>query len=176
MKKVLLCLAIVTIVFSANAQKETPKSFGKKTSFLHIGVGFGGGFYEGDIKTPPVSLSFESGVTEKISVGGIIAYASSSYSLFSADDIKYSHLLIGGRGNYHFGTSEKFDPYVGLTLGYNIVSAKYSGNIGSFKAEESALIFGGQIGANYYFSPKFGAFAELGYGIGILTVGITAKL
>ena len=177
MKKVVLSLAIVAIVLSANAQKEAVKSFDKKTSFLHIGVGFGGGFYTGSIEMPPISVSFEKAVSEKVSVGGIIAYSSANENLgFSNDDAKYTYLLIGARGNYHFATSEKFDPYVGLTLGYNKVSAKLSSTFSNYKVKASALIFGGQIGANYYFSPKFGAFAELGYGIGILTIGITAKL
>ncbi|MDZ4810935.1 MAG: hypothetical protein SGI96_22090 [Bacteroidota bacterium] len=177
MKKVLLSLAIAAIANSSNAQKETGLSFDKKTSYLHLGVGFGGGFYTGSIEMPPVSASFETAVSEKVSVGGIIAYSSANENLgFSNDDAKYTYLLIGARGNYHFATSEKFDPYVGLTLGYNVVSAKLSSTFSNYQVKASALIYGGQIGANYYFSPKFGAFAELGYGIGILTIGITAKL
>ena len=178
MKKVLLSLAIVAFALSANAQKESGVSFDKSTSYLHIGIGFGGGFYTGSITTPPVSASFEAAVTEKISVGGIIGYSSSKYNYGGfTDDVKYTYLLIGARGNYHFATSEKFDPFVGLTLGYNIVNFKDQApsSYGNYSAKASALLYGGQIGANYYFSPKFGAFAELGYGIGILTIGLTAK-
>ena len=42
--------------------------------------------------------------------------------------------------------------------------------------QKEALLFGAQVGANYYFSSNTGAFAELGYGIGILTIGLTARL
>ena len=125
---------------------------------------------------PPISVSYEKAVTDKISVGGIIGYSSSKYSYFTDEDYKYTYILIGARGNYHFATSEKFDPYAGLTLGYNIVSVSApSGQSSNYTAKASALLFGAQIGANYYFSPNLGAFAELGYGIGILTIGLSAK-
>ena len=177
MKKALLSLIIVVIAFSVNAQSKL--TFDKSTSFLHAGIGFGGGFYSGSITLPPISLSYEKAVTDKISVGGIVGYSSSQYHYGfggSSYKWKYSYLLIGARGNYHFATTEKFDPYAGLTLGYNIVSVKSPRQVQNYSAKGSALLFGGQLGANYYFSSNTGAFAELGYGIGILTIGLTARL
>ena|ERR1035437_856302 len=176
MKKALLSLAIAAIAFSANAQKESAVSFDKSTSYLHFGVGFGGGFYAGTVTLPPISASYEKAVTENISVGAIVGYSSSKYNYFGTDEFKYTYILIGARGNYHFATTEKFDPYVGATLGYNVVSVSAPSSGSNYIAKGSALLFGAQLGANYYFSPKFGAFAELGYGIGILTIGLTAKL
>lgn len=175
MKKLILCVGIAAIAFSANAQKNSDVSFDKNTSFLHFGVGFGGGFYTGTVTLPPISVSYEKAVTDKISVGGIVGYSSSKYSYLTAEDFKYTYILIGARGNYHFATSEKFDPYAGVTLGYNIVSASEPSGEYSYKAKASALLAGVQIGANYYFSSNLGAFAELGYGIGILTIGLSAK-
>lgn len=175
MKKVLLSLAILIIAFSANAQKESGLSFDKSTSYLHAGIGFGGGFYSGTITLPPVSVSYEKAVTENISVGAIVGYSSSRYNYLGTDEFKYTYILIGARGNYHFATSEKFDPYAGLTLGYNIVSVSVPSGSQNYTAKGSALLAGGQLGANYYFSPKLGAFAEIGYGIGIFTIGLTAK-
>ena len=177
MKKLLFCLTLVLGVFSVKAQSGV--SFDKSTSYLHAGIGFGGGFYSGSITLPPISLSYEKAVTDKISVGGIVGYSSSKYSYGfggSSYDWKYTYLLIGAKGNYHFATTEKFDPYAGLTLGYNIVSVKSPGEVQGYAAKGSALLFGAQVGANYYFSSNTGAFAELGYGIGILTIGLTAKL
>ena len=177
MKKALLSLIIAVAAFSVNAQSNV--SFDKGTSYVHAGIGFGGGFYSGSVTLPPLSVSYEKAVTEKISVGGIVGYSSSQYTYGfggSSYKWKYSYLLIGARGNYHFATSEKFDPYAGLTLGYNIVSVKSPGQVQGYSAKGSALLFGGQIGANYYFSTNTGAFAELGYGIGLLTVGLTFRL
>ena len=161
--------------FSCNAQSSTDVSFDKSTSYLHAGIGFGGGFYSGTITLPPISVSYEKAVTENISVGAIVGYSSSKYVYFTTDEYKYTYILIGARGNYHFATSEKFDPYAGVTLGYNIVSVTAPGSGGNYNAKGSALLAGGQLGANYYFSSNLGAFAELGYGIGILTIGISAK-
>ena len=178
MKKVLFSLAILAFAFSANAQKEsTSLSFDNSTSYLHAGIGFGGGYYSGSITLPPVSVSYEKAVTDKISVGGIIGYSGSKYSYLSSYDYKYTYLLFGARGNYHFATSDKLDPYAGLTLGYNVVSVSTPSGSQDFNytAKGSALLFGAQIGANYYFSSNLGAFAELGYGIGVLTIGVTAK-
>lgn len=177
MKKTLLSVIIAVAALSVNAQSKV--SFDKATSYVHAGIGFGGGFYSGSVTLPPLSVSYEKAVTDKISVGGILGYSSSQYTYKfggSAYRWKYSYILIGARGNYHFATSEKLDPYVGLTLGYNIVSVKSPGQIQGYSAKGSALLFGGQIGANYYFSTNTGAFAELGYGIGVLTIGLTFRL
>jgi len=176
MKKLILSVAIAAIAFTANAQKSSGVSFDKSTSYLHFGVGFGGGFYTGSVTLPPISVSYEKAVTDNISVGGIIGYSSSRYTYFTDEDYKYTYILVGARGNYHFATSEKLDPYAGLTLGYNIVSVSApSSQASNYTAKASAFLFGAQIGANYYFSPNLGAFAELGYGIGILTIGLSAK-
>lgn len=168
---------MVIIAHCLSAQSKV--TFDKNTSYLHAGIGFGGGFYSGSVTLPPVSLSYEKAVTDKISIGGIVGYSSSQYNYaFEGGSYKwkYSYLLIGARGNYHFATTEKFDPYAGLTLGYNIVSVKSPAQARGYTAKGSALLFGGQLGANYYFSSNTGAFAELGYGIGVLTIGLTAKL
>lgn len=88
------------------------------------------GFIVVPIALPPISLSYEKAVTDKISVGGIVGYSSSQYNYGfggSSYKWKYSYLFIGLRGNYNFATTEKFDPYAGLTLGYNIVGVKSPG-------------------------------------------------
>lgn len=86
--------------------------------------------------------------------------------------------MAGVRGNYHFATTKKFDPYIGVSLGYN--AAMFSGeddeDSEDFEGAAAGGVFaGGQIGANYYFSPKFGAWAEVGYGIGYVNLGVTIK-
>lgn len=179
MKKALFSLIIAVVGFSVHINAQSNVSFDKATSCLHAGIGFGGRFYSGSVTLPPLSVSYEKAVTDKISAGGIVGYSGSQYTYKfggSAYKWKYSYLLIGARGNYHFATAEKFDPYGGLTLGYNIVGVKSPGQIQGYSAKGSALLFGGQVGTNYYFSANMGAFAELGYGIGVLTIGATFKL
>ena len=59
-------------------------------------------------------------------------------------------------------------------LGYNIVSAKVTG-LGA-AASSSGLAYSGFVGGRYYFSEKLAAFAEIGYGISVLTFGVSFKL
>jgi hypothetical protein len=66
-------------------------------------------------------------------------------------------------------------------LGYNIVSSKTTGTVPYYgwagsSASASYLEFGLFIGGRYYFSPKLAAQVELGYGLGILNIGIAYKL
>lgn len=151
-------------------------AFNSKTKGLFLGFGFGSGLTSTgvEITVPPTQLRYEWAVSPNISLGltaatlvfdipgfGYNSYYGTTYSTSS----EYIYLMFAGRGNYHFATTNKFDPYIGVSLGYNIEVNK---GIGSALA-------GGQVGANYYFSPKFGAWGELGYGIGYINLGVTIK-
>lgn len=183
MKKTLLFL----LLFAASTQftKAQDKfAYEKGDQTLQLGFGIGATFSTGSVKVPPIQLHYEYGITEEVSIGGILGYASSTSTYNKGNygstlsstkqEIKYKYTIFGARGNYHFGTTERFDPYGGATLGYyNIGFNDDGGYMGSFAS--SSIIYGGQIGANYYFSPKIGAWAEIGYGIGILNLGLTVK-
>ncbi|MFI3293891.1 MAG: outer membrane beta-barrel protein [Rikenellaceae bacterium] len=163
MKKILLLVAfMVSAAFVANAQ-----SFGSESRYVGLGLGVGGGY------GIPVSAFYEQAVHEHVGVGATIAYAGTSEGNWN-----YSNLLIGVRANYHFlehiETGTNWDTYGGVILGYNIVSASWDGTgIQTDSASASELIFGVQIGARYCFNSSWAAFGEIGYGIGVLTVGAT---
>lgn len=163
MKKIIIAVVMLVGISSVNAQ-----SFGKGTSVLEVGLGFGGGF------GMPISLGYEYGVAEKIGVGLVAAYGSTTVSGFGAgNDIKYTHILAGIKGNYHFYTTDVIDVYAGAVLGYNKVSFDNKNNFPV--AEASAVIFGGQLGGRYYFTESLGAFAEVGYGLANFNVGLAYK-
>jgi outer membrane protein W len=127
---------------------------------------------------PPIGLSFEYGFTEKISAGAYLGYSSASQELGLGTTAKwnYTYTIVGARGSYHFLNSDKLDPYVGAMLGYNIASVTYDGpGTAPTIASASALIIGAHLGARYYFTDKIGAFAELGYGIAYLQLGVAVK-
>ncbi len=93
---------------------------------------------------------------------------------------KYSYLIIGARGSYHFYNTDKLDAYGGLMLGYNIANSKVevTGPSGVFNPQPASVggvAYGFHLGGRYYFNDKVAAFAELGYGLAILNVGITMK-
>jgi outer membrane protein W len=182
MKKVLLALTIMLALSSSSfAQAYTETS-----STLSLGYGIGniwsslmklGG--ESVSATGPIALTYERGVSEKISVGLAVGYASikgtqNDGSGFNETLTNFSAVV---RGNYHFGSSDKFDPYVGLGLGYyNFTYKNSNGDQGAFIIP-SALAVSAQLGAKYYFSSNFGAYGEIGYVAGsILQLGLTYKL
>ncbi len=163
MKKIILLVALFGCAICAiNAQTFTTDS-----RYVGASVGVGGGH------GVPITLYYEQAVYDKIGVGGIIGFGCST-----ENDWRYSNLLFGIRGNYHFlehiTTGTQWDTYGGLILGYNVVSAKWKGEgDATVSASSSAVIFGAQVGARYSFNDAWAAFAEVGYGIGILSLGAT---
>ena len=178
MKKVLLVL-LTLLVFSSMASFAQGFRNGSKT--LNAGIGFGFAGIEGSATIPPISVGYQVGITDKISVGGIVCYSGSSYKASfgaSSYEWKYSYIVLGARGEYHFmEPSDKLDLYAGLTLGYDIVSVTTpSGTFSGYSAAGSEFFVGGHVGARYAVSNSWGGFGELGYGIGYLTVGAYFKL
>ncbi len=114
-------------------------------------------------------------------MGGIIGYSSFSQSVaipfLGSYNGKYSYLLIGARGQYHFDMNvDKLDFYGGVMLGYNIVSVSGFESLPGYTASSSSgLAIGLYLGGRYMFTEKIGGFAELGYSIAILNLGVTAK-
>lgn len=183
-KHVFFLLVIFSIHFAGNAQ---PFVTGDKVinvglgigSTIYTGVGYTGGF-------PPVSASFEYGIKELgpgiLGVGGYFGVASRKWESSSGGATygwRYSNVIIGARGNYHYNFVEKLDTYAGLMLGYNIVSSKAIGNLPAFydyTVNASAFIWSFYIGGRYYFSESIAAMLELGYGIAWMNIGVAFKL
>lgn len=144
--------------------------------YLNAGVGvatyYGGGF--------PLGVSLEAGLKNNLSVGGSVDFFRYRYGYYSG---AYTFVLAGARASYHLGDAfgvqnDNFDPYIGATLGFRY--AKYSDSYGYSYSDygtgyNSGLWLGIHVGARYFFSPKVGGFAEVGYGVSALKLGITAK-
>ncbi len=175
MKK-LLSVSIFIVLAAAISFGQTYK---KGDNNLNIGIGPGLAGIYGSMDVPSISVGYQVGVHQKFSVGGIVGYSSSSYG-YSKYEWTYRYIFIGGRGEYHFidADIENLDLYAGITLGYNIVSVtEPSGFNGyGYSAEGSYLLYGFHAGGRYYFTPKIGAFLELGYGVGYIVVGGTFRL
>ncbi|HEX3074952.1 MAG TPA: outer membrane beta-barrel protein [Ignavibacteriales bacterium] len=177
---------LLVVLFTAGIQAQD--AFNKGDKLLSAGISLGGlyGIY-GDQNFPPLSVQFQYGIEKNLSVGGLIGYSSSSYdySYWGGEDWSwdYTYILIGAKGEYHFKElfedQTKWDPYVGLFLGYNIVSVDAPADYDNYYGyDEGASYFtwGFNAGLRYYVSPKVAIFGELGYGLGILTLGATFKL
>lgn len=173
MKKVtLFLLFVVATVFSSQAQ-----SFQKSDKLLNVGIGVGT-YYAGGL---PIGASLEVGVTDQISVGGAFDYSRYGYNVGTYRS-SWNFFYVGARGSYHLGElldlgNDKFDPYAGLTLGFR--AATYTDNIKGNDAYEgtygSGVYLGIHAGGRYMFNQTFGGFGELGYGVSVLKLGLTAK-
>ena len=69
--------------------------------------------------------------------------------------------------------NKKFDPFIGLGLGYYIVTEP-SGYPGS--SYNSGIYFIGTLGMRYFLSENMAFYADAGAGAGALHVGLSFKL
>lgn len=179
-------LIFVAIALAASTTLYA-QQFQKGTNLLGVGIGLGsslGGFTYGS-QAPAISLQYERGIWDiggpgVISLGG---YAGRKSFKYSGDGYtqKWGYTIIGVRSAYHYNgiKSDKFDVYAGLMLSYNILNYSYKDNDGNNVSGAgsygSAAGFTAFIGGRYFFTQKVAAFAELGYGVSYLTLGIAFK-
>lgn len=171
MKKVLLLslFTIVTIAFSA--QKTQAQAYEQGSLVGNLGIGLGGGL------GLPVSVSVDYGFKEKISLGGFAGFATTTEDL-GFFKVNYTYILVGARAAYHLDLGvDNLDTYGGLMLGYNAASVGFEPDPGPpfNNITAGGVILGGFAGARYGFTDNIGAFAELGYGVGTATLGLTYK-
>jgi len=183
MKKIFLLFVVVSLTLTQLMAQDPV--FVKGDKVLNIGIGLGSTLYSGSYyksAIPPISASLEFGVVDNILEKGVIGvgpyfgYSSYKYDYLSSA-WKYTNMILGVKGNFHYPLVEKLDTYAGLLLGYNIVTSKWTGSgvEDDYSASSSGLAWSGFIGGRYYFKDTFAVMAELGYGIAYLNIGIALK-
>ena len=177
--KFVALLVVFTLAFNqqANAQKMS-----EGTSIVRAGIGLGSSTYDYTTsETPLILLTYEQGIKDdflagNISVGGTIGYKSGKYSYLDFG-WNYTYFTVAGRANWHpdFIKSDKWDAYASLLLGMEFINV--SSNVGAIGAETSgsSLLFGTMLGVRYDINENWGAWAELGFGLGLLDVGVSYK-
>ncbi|MEN8220892.1 MAG: hypothetical protein ABFS56_31960 [Pseudomonadota bacterium] len=184
-RKILLQLCVISgisvSIFPLSGYAEKI-AFEKGDKVFQAGLGLGSGYrgIYGDSTTPVISGAFDLGYSDRISIGGIVSYTSSEdmYSFYgNRYGWEYSYLGIAARGAYHYGIfdSDKIDTYAGIALGYNTVTVSNIGSGHRGSASGSYLLYGGFVGLRYFFKPNLAVFTELGYGLGLGTVGLSLK-
>jgi len=180
-----LCALLFFAFTQLNAQVYT-----KGQQDLHLGVGLLSTFYGGGFRSvlPPINVSYEKGITENIGVGAYAGYASSRYNYAGYDNLNYhwtyNYILLGARGAYHYDVfkNPKLDTYGGLMLGFTIANARFHSdnpllNESNYTSPASGgFTWSGFVGARYQFKEKLGGYAELGYGVSVLNIGLRLKL
>ncbi len=175
MKKVILLAIVAATSFSfLHAQQ-----FRLGTNAVNLGIGFGTSLSGMGSGRPAISGSFERGLWEAgpgvISLG---AYVGNTGYTYKSGGEKYSwnYTIVGARGAYHyngFTSVPQLDPYGGAMIGYNIVS--YSGSDAYSGSYGSGVGFSLFVGSRWFFTDNIAAFAELGYGVSYLNLGVAFK-
>ena len=116
------------------------------------------------------------GISTKIGIGGSIGNGNYK-SKVNGDDWKYTNQLVMINTYIHADVlkNNKIDTYLKFGIGYNAGTVKYLDSPKSYGYEppnNAGIVTSGAIGARYYLLPKLAAAAELGWGIGILRIGI----
>jgi len=209
MKKLSFLIFCLTFSSFAFCQSDGNSAFSSDAQWVGLSYGFftpyktyvsasaGSGIAAGSVSFTlksmgPIGLSYEKGVSDKISVGGKLIFgsvtgkenisvsvpgASASYN----SNLKLNYFAILFRGNYHFGNSTKFDPYGGLGLGYGNFKISADGsdgqgtNVNVSASVPSATAFNVQLGCNYYVTDNIGINAEVGFLGSFLQLGVVTK-
>ncbi len=190
MKKVLWVVVAYFLSFSyGNAQEPV---FTTDNQVINLGLGLGSTLYGFGYHTliPPVSISYEKGIKDdvidkgSIGVGPYIGFASAQYKYrdpYGSYKWTYTNFILGGRASFHYPILDDLDTYAGILLGFDFVGSRYTAT-GLYEttvqsaALGSGLVWSGYVGGRYWFSDRFAAMMELGYGIAYLNVGIAIGL
>ncbi|MEO6831007.1 MAG: hypothetical protein ABI378_02135 [Chitinophagaceae bacterium] len=150
--------------------------------FLGAGVDYAYGYDHFNDATrsflPIIGVYYDQGIIGNvgpgtIGIGGVIAYKG-DHRRYNDDTYDYNSIMVAVRGTYHLtilkNKNNKFDPYGGVTVGIRSSSFKDSYDSHTYSTVDP--IAGLFIGAKYNFTPGIGAFAEVGYDISLVRLGI----
>jgi hypothetical protein len=104
-----------------------------------------------------------------LGIAGFVNYYNFDCGVFDCGSI----IFFGATANYHFKiTNTKWDPFVGIGLGYNM----WSEPEGVFDAGYGGIELAANAGVRYYFSDKLAGYADVATGAAALNVGVMFKL
>jgi hypothetical protein len=186
MRKLMLMAAMIALTGMAGFAQ----SFEKGNHGINAGIGLGNGYYgagynfgfgiNGSYEYGIVEVPMGSKLTGVVGVGGFagVSFTSFSYDYWDDGKYKYTNWTIAARGVYHFIFHDQLDPYAGITLGYQGSSWNWTGDGSAPEYSSTSGYFRGGffVGARYFFTDNFAAYAELGYMINILNLGVSFKI
>jgi hypothetical protein len=167
---------------TAQARPASPQAFAMGYTDIGPTIGLGGlgsasaafgGRFERAIKPLPDMGNGMLGIQ-----AGVDYYSWSSGNI-GGYSWSYKYIPVGVTANYHFALEDKrFDPFVGLGLGYNVVSCNWSGpnTVVDDCGYSSGIYFIGKAGARYFFNPKMAAYGDVGAGAATLNLGLMFRL
>ncbi|MGH7506324.1 MAG: hypothetical protein ACRELX_11765 [Longimicrobiales bacterium] len=148
---------------------------GQKYFGAHVGM-------SGVGSAPAFGVSGEIAYNDRIGLGAWAdtwSYGESFGSAFGSSSWDVRYIALAGTGSYHFPieSKPKLDPFLGLALGYFMVSTEAT-NVGgvTYGGDASRMFVGGFGGARYFFRENLSGVARVGFGASYLTLGVDFKL
>lgn len=174
-------IAIVLSLFmSSFANADGPVV--KGTSVLGFGFGMANRYYGFSGFSPGVKVNYEAGLWQAgpgvVTLGGTFGYTFQSYryGYIWGSNYRYSwhNFILAARSAWHHNWGvDKLDTYAGASAGvrFNVYN---DGDDPNNNPDYASVYphFGGFVGAAYYFKPTVGVFAEVGYDINFITIGL----
>jgi hypothetical protein len=172
-----LFVTIVTLFALSQVSFAQDKVFAKDDKVVSASLGFGNTINNGNgwrTTFPPISFAGEYGIVDglidgKASIGAGVGfgYAGMKYTYLS-NSYRYSNLILGARGAFHYQFIDKLDTYAGLLIGYDIVS-------GDNNFAVSDYIWGYYVGARYYLTNNWAIMSEIGNNVSWFNIGVAYK-
>lgn len=140
---------------------------------------------------PPLSARLQVRLLPNFSLGAFAAYSSSEITQRplpdgTFQDISNETFILGLRAAAHSQRLGNWDVYGGMSLAYAMpeIEESINGLPKSVEPEgpsfrrptENTMLYSAFIGATYYPLDNLGLFGEVGYGISILSFGLSARL
>lgn len=158
------------VLFAALLTSVTFAQFDANKTTIGFGAGYGGGGLDGDDAIPFYAEFNFLKLSDKLQGGIFASYASTSEELnffTTSGEWTFTNIIVAAQANYHFSPGEKFDPFVGASLGYNVASASWewsgNSNLPEPSADAGGIFYSGQIGFNYWFSESMAVQVRAGY-------------
>jgi len=188
MKRALALLVLLLLSLSGLHAQKSMIELGDKV--INAGIGIGNTLYLGgsgySTMVPPISVSYEQAVVDDVFRKGVIGLVGSvgytsfkfRYTLDNQDwGWNYHNIILGAGALLHYPLIDRMDTYIGGMLGYNFTTIADYGDSGDNNPESvGGLVPAGFIGVRYYFTEQYAAFAQLGYGVAYLTLGVSIRL
>jgi hypothetical protein len=170
---------IVPLFLGAHLNAQSPTTaqgglFSSTTAVMGPTVGIGGidgaslafgARYEKGVKQLP---DFGNGILGIGAIANIYQYSTAN---FGSSSSSFRFVQLGATANYHFHVDNpKWDPFLGLGLGYVVA------DVSGLGTANSGLFTVGYAGARYFYSQSMAIQADLGVGSSTLNIGFMFRL
>jgi hypothetical protein len=174
-RTILLIAAIASGVLSAPASVRA-QHFGPNSKYLgfHLGV-------SGVGSAPALGVNGEIAYNDRVGIGAwgdTWSYGERMNFGGNSYDWNVRYVALAGTGAYHFPvrSNPKLDPFLGIALGYFVVSTSGVGSPGAYTGSTSRMFLGAFGGARYALGTSTSGVARIGFGSAYLTLGLDFKM